>query len=44
MHVSRGNSGNPLHEAWLEAGQQVGGGEEDRRGMGDGGTGTREGG
>ena len=30
MHVSRGNSGNPLHKAWLEAGQQVGGGEEDR--------------
>ena len=24
LHVSRGSSGNPLHEAWLEAGQQVG--------------------
>ena len=23
LHVSRGASGNPLHEAWLEAGQQV---------------------
>ena len=23
LHVSRGSSGNPLHEAWLEAGQQV---------------------
>merc|ERR1719285_149765 len=24
LHVSRGSSGNPLHEAWLEAGQQAG--------------------
>ena len=24
LHVSRGHSGNPLHEAWLAAGQQAG--------------------
>ena len=28
LHVSRGSSGNPLHEAWLEAGQQVWGYED----------------